>query len=127
MTESQAPSILVVDDEADQVSLMCARLDRRGYVARGANTASQALQLLESGSFDLVLCDIHLGSANGLDVLLRCRAQGLRIPFVFVSGSIDMARHREEVGSDDSVDFLQKPVDFQELLGVLKARVGPHA
>jgi two-component system OmpR family response regulator len=112
--------VLVVDDEPDLVALLCARLSRRGFETLGAGTASRALALFGTHDCDLVVCDIHLGTGSGVDFYRQCRSLGSGVPFVFLSGTGSFKGYREEIGGDPYVEFLQKPIDFQELLGVIQ-------
>ena len=55
-----AEKILIVDDEAGMQRLLARILDRQGYETLTVGTAKEALQLISSDSFDLVLTDIQM-------------------------------------------------------------------
>jgi signal transduction histidine kinase/DNA-binding response OmpR family regulator len=115
-------SLLVVDDIDDNRFALTRRLAREGYknVATAAD-GQQALELLNSRPFDLVLLDIMLPKLNGYEVLDRMKADGrLRhIPVIMISavGELDSVIRCIELGAED---YLPKP--FNPTL--LRARVG---
>ena len=57
---------------------------------------------------------------SGIDFFRRVRAQGFVTPFIFLSGSGGLEGYRAELGGDPLVSFLQKPIDFQELLHTIR-------
>ena len=115
-------SLLVVDDIDDNRFALTRRLAREGYknVATAAD-GQQALELLNSRPFDLVLLDIMMPKLNGYEVLDRMKADGrLRhIPVIMISAvdELDSVIRCIELGAED---YLPKP--FNPTL--LRARVG---
>jgi signal transduction histidine kinase/DNA-binding response OmpR family regulator len=115
-------SLLVVDDVDDNRFALTRRLAREGYknVATAAD-GEQALELLNSRPFDLVLLDIMMPKLNGYEVLGRMKADSrLRhIPVVMISAvdEFDSVIRCIELGAED---YLPKP--FNPIL--LRARVG---
>ena len=121
MSEAEA-ALLVVDDIEDNRFALTRRLARLGY--RNVATAAdgrQALDLLGSRPFDLVLLDIMMPNVNGYDVLAQMKADSsLRhIPVIMISAvdEIDSVARCIELGAED---YLPKP--FNPTL--LRARVG---
>jgi class 3 adenylate cyclase len=117
-----AAALLVVDDNDDNRYMLTLRLSREGYenviaVANGRD----ALQKLQSQSFDLVLLDVMMPDMNGYEVLERMKVDpALRgIPVIMISAvtEIDSVIHCIELGADD---YLPKP--FNPTL--LRARIG---
>src|SRR5262249_21120954 len=120
-SESEA-ALLVVDDIEDNRFALTRRLARLGY--RNIATAGdgrQALEMLESRPFDLVLLDIMMPNLNGYEVLERMKASdALRhIPVIMISAvdEIDSVIRCIELGAEDSL-----PKPFNPTL--LRARVG---
>ena len=115
-------ALLVVDDNEDNRYALTRRLAREGY----ANVATavdgrQALELLHSKPFDLVLLDIMMPNVNGYEVLAQMKQDDkLRhIPVIMISAVDDMESVIRciELGAED---YLPKP--FNPTL--LRARVG---
>jgi DNA-binding response OmpR family regulator len=115
-------ALLVVDDVEDNRFALSRRLARQGYLkVTTAADGRQALELLNSKPFDLVLLDIMMPTVNGYEVLAQMKASiRLRhIPVIMISAldEIDSVIRCIELGADD---YLPKP--FNPTL--LRARVG---
>src|SRR5262245_39669018 len=121
MSDSEV-ALLVVDDIEDNRFALSRRLARQGYLnVTTAADGRQALELLNSSPFDLVLLDIMMPKVNGYEVLAAMKAnERLRhIPVIMISAvdEIDSVIRCIELGSED---YLPKP--FNPTL--LRARVG---
>src|SRR5258707_887323 len=115
-------ALLVVDDIDDNRFALSRRLARQGYLnVTTAADGRQALELLNSKSFDLVLLDIMMPTVNGYEVLAQMKASSsLRhIPVIMISAvdEIESVIRCIELGAED---YLPKP--FNPTL--LRARVG---
>ena len=115
-------ALLVVDDIDDNRFALTRRLAREGYKnLTTAGDGQEALELLNSRPFDLVLLDIMMPKLNGYEVLERMKADGrLRhIPVIMISAidELDSVIRCIELGAED---YLPKP--FNPTL--LRARVG---
>ena len=115
-------ALLVVDDIEDNRFALTRRLARQGYLnVTTAADGRQALELLNSKPFDLVLLDIMMPTVNGYEVLAQMKASNhLRhIPVIMISAidEIDSVIRCIELGAED---YLPKP--FNPTL--LRARVG---
>ena len=121
MSKAEA-ALLVVDDNEDNRYALTRRLGREGYsnVAIAVDGA-QALELLNSKPFDLVLLDIMMPNVNGYEVLEKMKAHEVlrHIPVIMISAvdEIDSVVKCIELGAED---YLPKP--FNPIL--LRARVG---
>ena len=121
MTPSDA-TLLVVDDNEDNRYALTRRLAREGYAnIATAVDGEQALELVRSKPFDLVLLDIMMPKVNGYEVLAQMKAdENLRhIPVIMISAvdELDSVVRCIEEGAED---YLSKP--FNPTL--LRARVG---
>jgi sigma-B regulation protein RsbU (phosphoserine phosphatase) len=122
-TEANMPEarLLVVDDNEDNRYTLVMRLEIEGYSNIAiADDGEQALELLGSQDFDLVLLDVMMPKVDGYQVLQQLKADGRLhdIPVVMISAlnEIDSVVRCIELGA---VDYLSKP--FNPVL--LKARV----
>ncbi len=121
MSDADA-ALLVVDDIEDNRFALSRRLARHGYLnVTTAADGQQALELLNSKPFDLVLLDIMMPNVNGYEVLAQMKASSsLRhIPVIMISAvdEIESVIRCIELGAED---YLPKP--FNPTL--LRARVG---
>jgi CheY-like chemotaxis protein/signal transduction histidine kinase len=115
-------ALLVVDDIEDNRFALTRRLARQGYLnVATAVDGSQALELVRSKPFDLVLLDIMMPNLNGYEVLAQMKTdERLRhIPVIMISAvhELDSVIRCIELGAED---YLQKPFDPT----LLRARVG---
>jgi len=120
-TESKpAPSgtrrILVVDDNEDNVEVLRARLDARGYDVAGATNGQEALDVVARWCPDLILLDVMMPDMDGLEVVRRLKADR-SLPFIPVImqtalDSTDRVVAGLEAGADD---YVTKPINFAEL------------
>ena len=104
--------ILVVDDTASNRDLLNRRLTRDGHFVTVAGSGEEALKILETEEFDLVLADILMPDMNGIELLSRLKShERLRaIPVIMISGlkDEDAIIRCIEAGAED---YLQKPID----------------
>ena len=119
---ADGPALLVVDDNEDNRYTLTRRLTREGYTNLTiATNGREALGLLQSKPFDLILLDIMMPEVNGYEVLEHMKADpGLReIPVIMISAlsEMDSVVRCIELGAED---YLPKP--FNPTL--LRARVG---
>ena len=115
-------ALLVVDDNDDNRYTLTRRLKREGYTnLTTANDGKEALDLLKSRKFDLVLLDIMMPEMNGYQVLEHLKADdALRhVPVIMISadGEVESVVRCIELGAED---YLRKPFDAT----LLRARVG---
>ena len=75
---TMATRILMIEDDARLASMVSEDLGRNGFDVSTAGTASEGLARLAREPFDLVLLDLMLPDADGLDVCRRIRASGSR-------------------------------------------------
>ena len=116
----ESGSILVVDDNEINRDLLSRYLGRLGHAVQVAPNGRQALEMIATGAFDLVLLDIMMPELNGYQVLqhLKDSETWRDLPVIMISAldEIDSAVRCIELGAED---YLRKP--FNPVL--LRARV----
>jgi CheY-like chemotaxis protein len=108
--------ILVVDDVPQNVRLLEAVLQPRGYEVVTASDGPAALELVDSSRPDLVLLDVLMPGMDGYAVCrrIREREETALLPVIMVTSSAGPEKRQAiEAGADD---FVQKPFDQHELL-----------
>ena len=112
--------ILVVDDEMGIRELLSEILADEGHTAILAENAAAARKIRAESRPDLVLLDIWMPDTDGISLLKEWSSAGLlTMPVVMMSGhgTIDSAVEATRVGA---IDFLEKPIALQKLLGTVK-------
>ena len=112
------PKVLVADDEENVRLDLRLRLAREGFEVVTVETASAALEALQSDTPDVVLCDLLMPGLDGLGFLAQQRALGppaARIPAILMSAHADVetALKAVELGA---VDYLPKPARTDEVV-----------
>ena len=109
--------ILVVEDHGDTLQALSRLLNHFGHEISAADGAQNALNMIDSKEFDVVLCDIALPDGNGYDVIAQAKR---RRPVKAVALTGFGTSEDVERGKEAGFDFhLTKPVDFHELRAVL--------
>ena len=107
--------ILCVDDELHAAKLKCIILETAGHKATPATSAGEAISLLESNPYDLIVTDWRLGDASGRDILVAARKLS-DTPVVVISGFVNEAFQAADPLADY---YLEKPVNPEELISVV--------
>ncbi len=110
----QPGDILVVDDETNIVNLVVDLLQDEGYKVRTALNGAAALAAIAEQMPGLILMDMYMPQMTGVMLLEHLRGQGLSsIPVVLMTAS---PRAAEQFVGSDTVDYLAKPFDIEQLL-----------
>jgi len=112
MTKQQ---VLVVDDEASIVDAVATALRYEGFDVREAVTGRAALASAQDDPPDLVVLDVMLPDLDGLEVTRRLRADGIRVPVLFLTArdSVEDKVAGLTVGGDD---YVTKPFSLAEIV-----------
>jgi len=119
--------ILVVDDEESLRLTFQMFLGREGYgPVVTASTFEEAMGLIEKQEYDLIISDIVMEGASGIDLLRRVRELGLQCPMVMVTGypNINTASEAVRLGA---FDYLAKPVKKADLLRTARMALQQYA
>ncbi len=118
--------VLVVDDDEETRELIASALRRDGHRSTLAIDPAAALQAIASATFDVLVLDVMLGPASGLELCAELRRSGLQAPILFLSarGTVGARVDGLDAGGDD---YLAKPFAVRELLARIRAlgRRGP--
>ena len=109
-------NILIVDDEESLRLTFEMFLHREGYKnIHTAATLKQALELIQTLTFDLIISDIVLEGDKGTDLLRHIRETGINCPVVMITGfpNLDSASEAVRYGA---FDYISKPVNKEKLL-----------
>ncbi|MFP4212999.1 MAG: sigma-54-dependent transcriptional regulator [Desulfohalobiaceae bacterium] len=113
--QSKTPKrILLVEDDQSLQQLLCEELEESGFAVHGESSAEKAYARLQSWNPDLVISDLRLPNADGMQLLQWSQDFSYRPGFLIITafGSIPQAVQALKSGADD---FLTKPLDLDHL------------
>jgi two-component system response regulator TctD len=112
--------LLLVEDDLAMAQALQLALERRGFDMAVVHNGSDALQQLRNQPPDLTLLDLTIPGLDGLQVLHRARAEGIRVPIVVLTarGAVGDRVLGLNAGADD---YLAKPFDLDELEARIRA------
>ena len=112
------PSILLVDDNEQNLELLAAFMEELGGTVRTAPDGIEALKAVEAAKPDIMLVDIMMPRMSGYQLCKRIKAGAAtkHIPVVMVTAlnEVSDVEHAAECGADG---FLSKPVNKADLIG----------
>lgn len=124
--KAMSPTILVVDDEPDMLSLLRLILQRGGWQVVTAASGEEALQLADRYLPDLILLDIMMPGLNGHEVCARLRrdARFKQTPILALTAQAHLEEQVQAhlVGMDE---YIVKPIAPTELLERVRAHLHP--
>ncbi|SFJ94163.1 PAS domain S-box-containing protein [Pseudovibrio ascidiaceicola] len=116
-------NVLVAEDNPINWMLVQALLDKLGHRSELAEDGHKAVSLCASGSFDIVLMDLHMPGLDGLEAISKIRGRedksASQVPIYVVSADV-MPEAKEEALKAGADGFLSKPLKKQDLEAVLK-------
>ena len=123
-----SPHILICEDDPDMTEYLTAMLHGAGMTVGTAETAGEAKAAMEEERFDLLLIDIHLPDADGLDVVKELRSDQTRpaVPVIVMTASRSAPRSPEDVQTLRLADWLQKPVRPERLVNAIRSALLAH-
>jgi two-component system response regulator GlrR len=112
--------LLLVDDDASLLKLLSIRLEAEGYQVQTAESAEEAIQVLRNEPVELVVTDLRMDGASGLELFEQVRHFHPGMPVIIMSaqGTIPEAVAATQKGV---FEFLTKPVDKDKLLATIEA------
>jgi diguanylate cyclase (GGDEF)-like protein len=108
--------ILIVDDHEDNVELLRARLEARGYETDTAADGQQALEHVRAHAPDLILLDVMMPKVDGIEVARRVKSDST-LPFIpiIMQTALDSTESKVEGLDAGADDYITKPINFAEL------------
>ena len=117
-------SVLVVEDDTELLAFAMHTLRRAGHAVVGAPSAEAAQALIAGGTpVDLVVSDIVLPGASGLDMVAHLTDMRPDLPVLFTTGQTEESLHRHVAGTGHPL--LPKPYRASELCEAVDALVAP--
>lgn len=107
-------AVLLVEDKAELRAMLRKALEKAGYAVDEAPDGTVAIEKVRNRRYLVVLTDLKLPGASGLDVLREARRADAMIPVILITayGSVEEA---VTAMKDGAFDFIQKPVELEHL------------
>jgi len=115
-------SVLVVDDDRAILRTFSRILQRAGFSTETAENGKEALEKIQSRTFDVALIDLVLGDSNGLDLLPKIEETSPKTVKIMITGA-DTTEHRTEAHKNGADAYLTKPVNPETLLNVFQEKL----
>jgi DNA-binding NtrC family response regulator len=114
-----AKSMLIVEDEETLRESIKRIFIKEGFVADGAESAEQALFLLETNVYDVIISDIILPGMDGIELLIKIREQAPDQIFIVVTAyaSLDTSVKALRAGA---YDYIMKPIIHEEIRQIVR-------
>jgi len=112
--------LLVVDDEPNIVELLSASLRFAGFEVDVARSGPEAVRIARVVNPDLLVLDVMMPGMDGFDVVRRLRADGVRVPVLFLTArdSTEDKISGLTLGGDD---YVTKPFSLEEVIARIRA------
>lgn len=110
----QRRRVLLVDDQPDFLNSSKERLENDNNVVYAAANYTDALELLETKEFDLVITDLRLPDGDGIELYRRAKRKNPDMPVILVTAYLT-PEVLEEIKGSGITRFMPKPIDFEAL------------
>ena len=115
MTERMEAKVLLVDDEEQFLDALSQRLETRGIKVDSVTSGEDAVKKVEDQNFDAIIVDLAMPGIDGIETLKRIKEKRPDLEIIMLTGHATVKSGIEamKLGAED---FLEKPVDLNELL-----------
>lgn len=112
--------LLIAEDELDLAEALTVFFQKNHFSVDAVNDGADAYEYASSGEYDAIILDIMMPKMNGIDVLRRLRAEGIKTPVMMLTakGMKDDRITGFNAGADD---YLPKPFEPDELICRVRA------
>ena len=111
-------AILAVDDDASILDVVQGSLDIQGYHADFASDGNKAIEILKNSNYNLLISDIQMPGANGVEVAAILNQLGTGIRIIFITGGAKEDTVLKAI-KERPFGFLEKPFSPDELLKIV--------
>ena len=127
VTEETHGRILIIDDDPHFLRVLQRILSGEKFVVTATSNSCDAVDLLRSGNFDLIICDLRMPDCDGLNLLQAIRGGGNEIPVIILTAYGEVDTYLEAMNAG-ATEYLNKPINTDELVQVVRncLRKGNH-
>jgi CheY-like chemotaxis protein len=110
--------VLIVEDQPDALLIVKRIVESAGVIATGASSGEEALVILESESFDVIVSDISMPGMDGYELLAQLRKRGIASPVIALT-AYALANDATRSVAAGFAAHVAKPIDRSSLLAVV--------
>ena len=110
--------ILIIDDDPHFLRVLQRILSGEKFAVTATSNPCEAVGLLRSGSFDLIICDLRMPDCDGLNLLQAIRSGGDEIPVIILTAYGEVDTYLEAMNAG-ATEYLNKPIKSDELVPVV--------
>ncbi|OHB65713.1 MAG: two-component system response regulator [Planctomycetes bacterium RBG_13_63_9] len=107
--------VLLVDDEREFTEVLSQRMQSRGVAVETAGNGREALQKVQSGSYDAIFLDLAMPGMDGIETLKHLLNVNPDLQVILLTGYASVQKGVEAVKLG-AMDFLEKPAEIQKLM-----------
>jgi two-component system cell cycle response regulator len=124
MDAARLPTILVVDDDPDTVTILSRYLQREGFITIEATSGAECLRIVRDSQVDVILLDLMMPEMDGFEVCrtLKGTHETAEIPVIMITARDDLEARAEGIRLGVN-DFLAKPVFRKQLANRIRAQL----
>ena len=112
-------SVLVVDDNPDNVNILKKILAREGYAVSSATSGPEALKIIQDAEVDVLVTDMSMPEMDGITLLKKAKALKKNLPVIIITAFGEWGPYAEAL-REGAADFLSKPFKVDEILKVIR-------
>ena len=122
MSSNPVIRVLLVDDEPSIRRALRTPLNEMGFATTEASRGEEAIQLMQSQTFDVVLLDMNMPGMGGMKTLTRLRAMAPRLPILMLT-VVDGEEEKIEALECGADDYITKPFSIRECIARMRSAV----
>lgn len=110
--------VIYVDDDISISKNMAQLFQKFDIECAIANDGQEGYEMIQNGSFDVIMCDIMMPRKNGIEMINELHFSGINMPIIVISAFND-EKHLHDYESEHVDYYLNKPVSINQLLTLL--------
>jgi len=116
--------ILIVDDEDHLIDGLSRLLELKGYATQGVSSVTDALQVLTTDKFDVIISDVKMPGGSGYDLTGLANMVTDDTPVILMSGNDSYEKMKQKGLPQGVTHFFTKPVDTTKLIEAVDEVIG---
>ncbi len=107
-------TLLVIDDYVEQVELLRAVLEKKGFTVLSAQSGKEGLDIIEKNKVDVIITDICMNDMDGIEVIRNAKTMYQDIEGIVITGTKDQQLAIKALRAG-AFDYITKPIELDEL------------